>query len=272
MREKEDYLKYTSYWQVISETTGYDFSGYSSESMNRKLANFISSESIGSADELRDRIYTDGSTQEKFFKRLLTNYTEMFRDPEFFLSLKNKVLPYLSTYPKICIWHAGCSTGEEVYSLAILLDELNLLNRCEIIATDINELNLQNATSGIFPLHRMQESATRYYRAGGSKNLSSYYTAYYEHIIFHQSLRDHIHFKTHDIVIDKPFKNLHLILCRNVFIYFNFELQQKVLRSMCSNLINYGYLGLGLQEQFVDVKSHDLTLIDRNNNIFRKVI
>lgn len=203
---------------------------------------------------------------------LLVYYTEMFRDPEFFMSLRTNVLPFLSTYSKICIWHAGCATGEEVYSLAILLDELNLLDRCEIHATDVNEINLKNASRGIFPLSLMQESAARYMRSGGKNNLSNYYTAYYDNIIFHKHLRERIKFTIHNLIDDKPFCNAHLILCRNVFIYFNDSLQKKALSSLSNNLQNYGYLGMGLREDFVDISNNNLSVIDGENKIFRKVI
>ena len=264
-------MNYHEYWQVIADKTGYDFSGYSAESMNRKLEGFISSESIGSADELSYKLYSDRIIRDKILGRLLTNYTELFRDPGFFLSVNVSVLPYLATYPKINIWHAGCATGEEVYSLAILLDELGLLNRCNIIATDINEQNLKNAATAIYPLQRMQESASRYFASGGKHNLSQYYTAYYDHVIFNSRLRDRIKFMAHNLVSQEPVDKFHLILCRNVFIYFNQNLQQKVLRSIVGSLHNYGYLGMGIQEQFVDINKKELTVIDRHNKIYRKL-
>ena len=271
LMNRNEFLKYQEYWQVIAENTGYDFSGYSTESLNRRLENFISSESIGSADELKDKLDTDRIIQEKILGKLLVSYTEMFRDPEFFLSIRRSVLPYLSTYPKITIWHAGCATGEEVYSLAILLDELNLLSRCEIIATDINDLNLKNAASGIFSLQRMQESTSRYFSSGGKSNLANYYTAFYDHVIFHSRLRDKIKFVNHNLVTDSPINKFHLVLCRNVFIYFNQNLQRRVLKSIMGSIRNYGYLGMGIQEHFVDLDNNDLSLIDRHNRIYRKV-
>ncbi|MEO8210059.1 MAG: CheR family methyltransferase [bacterium] len=266
-----DLYKYRAYLKIIEENTGYDFSGYSLESVNAKLRNFISLECIGSAEDLKEKVDSNKTFQNRLLENLLVGYTEMFRDPGFYSSLRQNVLPNLSTFNNICIWHAGCATGEEAYSLAILLEELNLLERCEIYATDINESHLKNATRGIYPLASMQESTARYYKSGGKKNLSNYYTAYYDHIIFHHHLRDHIKFVLHDMVEDKPLKQFHLILCRNVFIYFNNGLQQNVLQSLLNSLTNYGYFGMGVKEQFVDTTKFDLTVIDNQMKIFRKV-
>lgn len=271
----KDFLKNSIYWQVISENTGYDFSGYSAESMNRRLENFISAESIGSPHDLNE-MFDNPSTGRRILGRLLTNYTEMFRDPAFFISLREKVLSYLSTYPKITIWHAGCSTGEEVYSLAIMLDELNLLDRCDILATDINETNLKNAASGIFTLSRMKEASSRYFYAGGKRNLSRYYTAYYDHVIFNSRLRDKVAFRTHNMIMDPPADKYHLILCRNVFIYFDQLLKSNVLKTFSECLHNYGYIGWGQNENLFELESEfkkgNLAVIDSTNKIYRKVI
>ena len=197
---------------------------------------------------MSDKLYTDTTIQEKILGSLLVNYTEMFRDPGFFLSLRVNVLPFLSTFPKICIWHAGCATGEEVYSLAILLDELKLFDRCEIYATDINKVNLQKAAAGIYPLQRMQESATRYFGSGGKSNLSDYYTAFYDHVIFQNRLRERIRFMTHDMVAEEPMKRFHLILCRNVFIYFNSQQIEAISAKLLAKLDPAGSLVLGVSE------------------------
>ncbi len=265
-------LKFKAYLKVIEENTGYDFSGYSFESLSSKLEHFISFERIGSVEELQERAGSNKIFQNRLLENLLVSYTEMFRDPDFFSSLRKNVMPYLSTFKNISIWHAGCATGEEAYSLAILLDELNLLDRCEIYATDINESHLKMAERGIYPLSSMQESTSRYYKAGGRKNLSTYYTAYYDHIIFHTHLRERVKFILHDMIFDKPPKQFHLILCRNVFIYFNNALQQSVLTSLTDGLKNYGYLGMGIKENFVDLKEFDFAVIDRYNKIYRKVL
>ena len=267
-----DIYRFKAYLKVIEENTGYDFSGYSWESLNSRLENFVSSERIGSLNELKDFVCSKKISNEKILDKLLVSYTEMFRNPEFFNSLRKNVLPNLATFKNICIWHAGCATGEEVYSLAIILDEVNLLDRCEIYATDINEFNIQNATRGIYPLDKMKEATSRYYKSGGTKNLSNYYTAFYDNIIFHRDLRERIKFISHDMVLNRPVKTAHLVLCRNVFIYFNYELQQSVLKLLFHGLHNFGYLGMGLKEHFVDVSNFDLSVIDKENKIYRKVI
>lgn len=271
MKDK-DIFKFKAYWQIIEDNTGYDFSGYSFESLNRRLENFIFTESIGSAEELKEKVFSNKISEKFILDKLLVSYTEMFRDPEFFISLRKNVLPFLSTFSNISIWHAGCATGEEVYSLAILLEELNLLDRCDIYATDINEINLQNASRGIFPLSHMRESVSRYFRSGGKRNLSNYYTAFYENIIFNKRLRDKVHFTTHNLIDDKQVRRFHLILCRNVFIYFDYSLQQNVLKSICNSLYNYGYLGMGLKEHFVDISNTNLTKMDCENKIYRKIV
>jgi len=265
-------INYNNFWQVITETTGYDFSGYTSESLMRRLEHFISAEKIASPDELREKLFYDKHAQETILGKLLVNYTEMFRDPAFFQALRTKVLPFLSTYPKISIWHAGCSTGEEVYSLAILLQELDLLDRCRIIATDINDMNLKKAMSGIYPLQRMQESSMKYFRSGGKFNLSNYYTAYYDHIIFNHKLRKSISFIKHDVTMDVSFNRFHLILCRNVFIYFSYALQDKAMKSIVDSIFSYGYLSLGSQEPLINNDVYKLVPIDLENKIFRKMI
>lgn len=268
----KDIFKYKAYWKLIEESTGYDFSGYSFDSLNQRLEHFLSCERIGSPDEIKEKRISKKELNKYNLKRLLVSYTEMFRDPDFFISLRANVFPFLSTFPKINIWHAGCSTGEEVYSLAILLDELNLLDRCDIYATDINEINLRNAIRGIYPLSNMQESNARYYRAGGKEKLSKYYTAFYDNIIFHRRLRERLHFNIHNLVIDKSESTFHFILCRNVFIYFNYELQQTVLKSLCNSLHDFGFLGMGLKEQVVDITNVNLSIIDNENKIYQKAI
>ena len=269
---KEEASNYNEYWQVIAENTGYDFSGYSSDSLNKRLASFVSSERIGSAEELKNRLFTDRLIQDKILRKLLISYTEMFRDPGFFQSLKDQVLPHLAVFPKISIWVAGCATGEEVYSLAMLLHEIDLLNRCEIVATDISEQNIGNAASGIFSLQRLQESGTRYYASGGKRKLADYYTAYYDHVVFHAALKERIKFKQHNLVKDLPPQRFHLVLCRNVLIYFNRDAQRRVLHMLTSCLMNHGYLGLGIQEHFPGLVGNDLFPIDRPNKLFRKII
>ncbi len=269
--KNNDIFKYKAYWKVIEDSTGYDFSGYSFDSLNLRLEHFMSSERIASPEELKEKKFSKNNLNKYHLNHLLGGYTEMFRDPDFFISLRTNVFPFLSTFPKISIWHAGCSTGEEVYSLAILLEEFNLLDRCEIYATDINEINLENAIRGIYTLTNMHESAERYFRAGGKDKLSKYYTAFYDNIIFHNRLRARLHFNKHNLIADKSERRFHFILCRNVFVYFNYEVQQTTLKLLCNNLLDDGFLGIGLKERLADIAGVNLSIIDTVNQIYRKL-
>ncbi len=269
---KNNYSKYRDYWQIIAENTGYDFSGYSLESLNQKLEKFISYERIATAEELRQRISSDRLSQERMLGRLLTNSTEFFRDADFFRSLKRSVLNHLAINPEINIWIAGCSTGEEVYSIAILLDEMKLLNRSNIVATDINPLNIEVADRAIYSLQKAKACSMRYFKAGGTRKFSDYYTAYYDQVVVQERLRSQITFVQHDIIEDKPLRRFHLVVCRNVLIYFTGNIQSKVIKNISDNIYNYGYACFGSGE--VDSIPGELNfgIIDRKNNIFRKII
>ncbi|GKT33923.1 protein-glutamate O-methyltransferase CheR, partial [Aduncisulcus paluster] len=153
----------------------------------------------------------------------------MFRDPEVFTFIRREIVPLLKTYPQLKIWHAGCSTGEEVYSMAILLKEEGLYDRCQIYATDFNERVLEMAQSGIFPLEVVKDYTKNYIESGGKESFSDYYIAKYESIIMDQSLKKNIIFAQHNLVTDQVFGQMHLIICRNVMIYFNSELQERVI-------------------------------------------
>ena len=269
---RNDYSKYQDYWQIISETTGYDFSGYSISSLNQKLEKFISYERIGSAEELRDKIYTDRLSQEMLLGKLLTNNTEFFRDANFFRSLRDKVLIHLATHPEINIWIAGCSTGEEAYSVAILLDELKLLNRCQIVATDINQTNIEIADRGIYSLQKAKACSMRYFKAGGTQKFSNYYTAYYDQVVFQERLHSQITFMQHDLTSDPSLRRFHLVLCRNVLFYLNEFNQRRVTKAIADNIYSYGYLCFGTSEVVALSDDMDLNAVDRKNNIFRKEI
>ena len=261
---------YLDYCQIIAETTGYDLSGYVSDSIIRRLDYFIYSEVIGSPDELRVKLLSDKQALERLMGSLLINYTEMFRDPDFFMALREKVLPNLATYNNINIWHAGCSTGEEVYSLAILLEELNLLGRCTIHASDINNNNVRDASQGIFTLKQARESSMKYFQSGGKYGLSRYYTSDIDHVIFHNRLKQRITFYKHDISREIGSQRFQMILCRNVCIYFNDDLQNRSISNLTDSLDNYGYLVLGSREN-VREGQRNLSLIDPFNKIYRKV-
>lgn len=227
---------------------GYDFRNYALSSLKRRLRNILQSEKLISISALQDRVLHDSECLERFLLGLTINVTEMFRDPSFFIAFRNQVVPLLRTYPFIRIWHAGCSTGQEVYSMAILLQEEGLYHRCRIYATDTNELVLQKAKRGIYSLQLMQEYTHLYLKAGGKRSFSEYYTAAYDNAIFRASLRQNIVFSQHNLATDSSFNEFNVILCRNVLIYFNRDLQKHVHQLFYDSLCSFGILGLGRQE------------------------
>lgn len=198
--------------------------------------------------EFRFKIIDDQVYFKRFVEQITVNVTEMFRDPNFFKTLRNEVLPKLGTYPFIRIWLAGCSTGEEAYSISIILKELNLLQKSLIYATDLNPTVLEKASQGMFSLSQMKQYSENYILSGGTKDFSSYYTAKYSLAKFDDDLKHKIIFSTHNLVSDHSFNEFQLILCRNVLIYFDRDLQQKVLNLFDESLEDLGYLALGTKE------------------------
>ncbi len=227
---------------------GYDFRNYALSSLKRRIKSFMHVEGISNISTLQERLLHNRTCLERFLLGVTVNVTSMFRDPSFYLAFRNQVVPLLRTYPFIRIWHAGCSTGEEVYSMAILLEEEKLYHRCRIYATDTNSKVLQNAKSGIFSLRMMQEYTQLYLKAGGKRSFSEYYTAAYDNAIFRASLRENVIFAQHNLATDSSFNEFHVILCRNVLIYFNQILQKQVHELFYNSLCNFGILGLGRQE------------------------
>ena len=190
----------------------------------------------------------DPAALDRMLLDLSVNVTAMFRDPGFYRTFRDTVVPMLRTYPFIRIWHAGCSTGEEVYSMAILLHEEGLLERARIYATDINEVVLRHARSGIFPLNRMQEYTENYIKAGGTRSFSEYYTAKYDGALFNAALTKNVVFSQHNLVTDQSFSEFNVILCRNVLIYFDKALQERVHQLFYESLSTFGILALGSKE------------------------
>ena len=201
-----------------------------------------------SVTSLQERVLHDSDMMEKLLLDLSINVTSMFRDPKFYVAFREQVVPLLRTYPFIRLWHAGCSTGEEVYSMAILLDEEGLYDRARIYATDINDVVIQRAKSGIFPLDRMQEYTENYIRAGGRRSFSEYYTAGYGGALFTPGLLRNVVFAQHNLVTDRSFSEFNAILCRNVLIYFDKALQTRVHRLFYDSLSMFGVLALGGKE------------------------
>ncbi len=250
---------------------GYDFSDYSRASMKRRLNRLIALDKFPSFAEMRYRLMADESYLRRFIEEITVNVTEMFRDPEFFKYLRQHILPTLGTYPLIRIWIAGCASGEEAYSMAILLKEANLLHKSLIYATDLNPRVLEKAKSGIFPLKQIRQYSENYLLSGGYEDFSSYYSAKYDVAIFNEVLRKKMVFSTHNLVSDSSFNSFQLILCRNVMIYFNTHLQSRVFDLMDKSLDTLGYLALGTKEtlRFAKIASR-YRQVDPREKIWRK--
>jgi chemotaxis protein methyltransferase CheR len=257
--------KIYSYW-------GSDFRNYAFSSLKRRIQSFIYSEGLFNISQLQEKILDDKAFLDKFVLNITVNVTSMFRDPSFYIAFRNEVIPLLRTYPFIRIWHAGCSTGEEVYSMAILLQEEGLYQRCRLYATDLNEKVLLKAKSGIFSLKLMQNYTKLYIQSGGKKPFSEYYTAAYENAIFRTYLRENIIFAQHNLVIDSSFNEFNVILCRNVLIYFNQNLQNHVHKLFYHSLSSFGILGLGKQEsiRFTPYEHKYQELVNREK-LYRRV-
>ncbi len=259
--------------EAIYQRYGYDFRQYAKASIRRRVRSLIDNVRFTKISDLIPYLLYS----EEYFRSIVFNFsitvTEMFRDPPFYKSLREKVVQYLKTYPFIKIWHAGCATGEEVYSLAILLKEEGLYDRATIFATDYNELALKKAKDGIYPLKDIQTVTSNYQLAGGNDSFSNYYFADYDSVIMDQSLKKRITFANHNLVTDSVFGEMQLIICRNVLIYFERELQDRVLTLFKNSLVHNGFLCLGSREtlDFTAV-SKSFQSLDDEQRIFRKKV
>jgi chemotaxis protein methyltransferase CheR len=251
---------------------GFDFRSYAFASIKRRLWKRIEEEHLGTISELQYRVLHDPAAMERLLLDLSVNVTAMFRDPTFYVEFRNTIVPMLRTYPFIRIWHAGCSTGEEVYSMAILLKESGLYDRARIYATDINEAVLQRAKVGIYQLDKMQEYSQNYLKAGGTTSLSEYYTAKYDGAIFSPDLMRNVVFSQHNLATDRSFAEVNVILCRNVLIYFDRELQNRVHNLFYESLAMFGVLGLGHKESIkFSVHEDAYETISLPQKLYRKV-
>lgn len=257
----------------LLELYGYDFTEYARASLKRRVNRLMMIDRFPSFAELRYRLRDDKQYLDHFIEEITVNVTEMFRDPSFFKAVREKLFSQLATYPFIKIWHAGCSTGEEVYSMAIMLEEAGLLHKSLLYATDLNHEVLEKARKGIFPMRYMKLYSENYIEAGGQLDFSSYYTAGYDRVKFDERLSSRMVFATHNLVSDSLFNSFHLILCRNVLIYFNKDLQKRVLKLFCNSLEPLGYLGLGSKEtlRFSGVEEA-FRVVDIKQKIWRKII
>ncbi|HEX8276508.1 MAG TPA: protein-glutamate O-methyltransferase CheR [Longimicrobiaceae bacterium] len=252
---------------------GFDFRSYAYASLRRRLWKRIRAEGLATVSGLQERVLHDRDAMERLLLDLSVNVTSMFRDPNFYRAFRTQVVPLLRTYPFIRVWHAGCSTGEEVYSMAILLKEEGLYERARVYATDINEVVLAEARAGIFPLEKMQEYTQNYLRAGGTRSFSEYYTAAYGGALFSPALRENVVFAQHNLVTDRSFSEFNVILCRNVMIYFDRSLQNRVHELFYDSLPTYGILALGSKESLKFSKYEECyEAIDQREKIYRKVV
>jgi chemotaxis protein methyltransferase CheR len=255
----------------LLDTHGYDFTDYSRASLKRRVQRLMMLDKFPSFAELRYRLRSDESYLKRFVEEITVNVTEMFRDPTFYKTLRAKVIPVLATSPLIRIWHAGCSTGEEVYSMAIMLQEANLLNKSLLYATDINPDVLERARQGIFSLANMKQYSENYNLSGGNKDFSAYYTANYKMAKFDSSLSEKMIFATHNLVSDRSFNAFNLILCRNVLIYFDKPLQDRAFKLFDDSLEQLGFLALGSKETIkFSVIANKYKQVDMKEKIWRK--
>ena len=264
--EFEDLLK------SIRNNYDYDFTEYAEASIKRRVVLFMNANKLADVKDLKTRLLSDEHFFEKFVQNASVTVTEMFRDPSFYASLRKKVMPRLATYPVIKVWLAGCATGEEVYSIAILLKEAGLLDRSIIYATDINQNSLKVAKEGIYPLSRMKDYTSNYIMSGGKTAFSDYYNANFDAAIMKKNLKDNLVFSAHNLTADRSFNEFQLIVCRNVLIYFNQNLQNRILNLFYESLCMFGFLGLGNKESllFTDKKDR-FNVLDRKEKIYTKI-
>ncbi|MFA7404038.1 MAG: protein-glutamate O-methyltransferase CheR [Pelobacteraceae bacterium] len=232
----------------VYQVYGYDFREYSEASLRRRLTQWLAASGFANLSLAQSQVLRDRALFNSMLRGITVNVSEMFRDPAFFKAIREQVVPYLKTYPFVKIWHAGCASGEEAYSMAILLLEEGLQGRFRIYATDINEDVIRKAQEGIYPLQELQHFTRNYQNAGGTGSFSDYYTARYGHAILAPSLRENIVFAAHNLAVDADFGEMNMILCRNVMIYFKQQLKERVLGLFDSSLVQGGFLCLGTKE------------------------
>lgn len=272
MRYKETSdLEISLLLEAIYRKYGYDFRQYSQAHIRRRIMSRMVMSRFEDISEMQSKVLNDESFAATLLQDLSITVTEMFRDQSFYKSLRKNVIPILKTYPFIKIWHAGCATGQEAYSMAIILQEEGLYDRTTIYATDFNQNALNHAKEGIYSTSLIKEYTTNYQLSGGKDSFSNYYTSNYDNVIMNQSLKKNIVWANHNLVTDSVFAEVNLILCRNVLIYFERELQNNVQTLFYSSLINGGILCLGSKEslRFSEVYEK-YTEWDTKQRIFKK--
>lgn len=262
-----DELLYT-----IKKQFDYDFLDYSKASMLRRINRFMTINTMQNAFDLQFELINNPTIFQNFINEIVVNVSEFFRDPSFFKSLQEKVFPYLESYPKINIWSAGCSFGEETYSLNILLKENNLFPKTRIYATDISSNAIEKSRKGIYDNTNFKEYTKNYYECGGKSSLNNYFVSDERHSMVQSELKQNILFSNHNLVADSVFKECQLILCRNVLIYFNNNLQNKALELFYESLPVHGFLAIGKKESLRFSSVYDnFKEIDREQKIYQKI-
>lgn len=272
--QNNDFISFADLDEIIyllKNISEFDLTGYSKSSLKRRIERFLIVEKIDLVD-LKNAILNVDGFENYFIQELVVNVTEMFRDPEFFKQLKVKVFPYLQTFPQLRLWSAGCATGEEAYSLAILLKENNLLNRSFIYGTDVSQKALDFARKGVYPLAKMKSYTDNFNKSGFISEFSSHYTAMYDAAIINNEYRNKVLFSSHNLVSDQVFNEFQLILCRNVMIYFDKRLQERVLNLFYESLALFGFLCIGTKESLYGHSIKDkFKVVDSNLNIYQKI-
>jgi chemotaxis protein methyltransferase CheR len=258
---------------LINDYSGYDFSDYSMPSLHRRFQRYIDLNKISDFKQLLQDLMNDSSMLNNLIEEVTVNVTEMFRDPSFFAAIRTDIVPQLNKLPVIKIWHAGCSTGEEVYSMAILLKEHNLLDKSIIYATDINQTVLDAAKAGKYSIESFKENEINYRESEGTKKISDYYTVLNGEVLMNDDLKSKIIFSTHNLVSDSAFNQFDLIVCRNVLIYFNKSLQDNVLQMFYNSLSENGMLAIGSKEtiMFSPIESK-MQVVNANWKIWKKKV
>ncbi|MGY3715953.1 CheR family methyltransferase [Sutcliffiella cohnii] len=256
----------------IYKLFGYDYRNYAYQSIRRRVWHRVYAENLSTITSLTNKVLHEYDCLNRLVADFSINVTEMFRDPSFFLTIREEIIPILRTYPSIRIWHAGCSSGEEVYSMAILLEEEGLYEKTKIYATDINADILKVAKKGLFSLNNMKRYTSNYIAAGGKNAFSSYYEVTEKGVKFHSYLSKNIVFAQHNLVTDGSFNEFHVIICRNVLIYFNKTLQKKVHDLFYNSLNLFGFLGVGDKETIAYTpQSEKYIQVNKSEKLYKKI-
>jgi chemotaxis protein methyltransferase CheR len=264
-------LEIDLFLEAIYQRYRHDFRGYARPTLRRRLARALSNFKCDSLSILQHRVLRDPSLLAQVLAYLTVQVSDLFRDPPFYEALRERVLPVLATYSSLKLWVAGCGTGEEVYSLAILLEEAGLLKRTIIYATDVSAEAIRCAELGVYAIDRARDFSLNYQRAGGQRSLSDYYTAAYDNIAFDRRLRQNVVFSDHSLATDTVFAEVHLVTCRNVLIYFEPALRDRAIGLFQASLVRKGFLGLGAKENLRSSSQRDAFVeLDRDNRLYER--